>query len=785
MDIRDALAKCEDPTLGWSLQFWVTIADPQTQNVFFACPATGQCSWDPPIGAMIVPRMPEGEWWELADASRGNRCYYYNTVTSKTQWSRPKDGAFVIPLGLIQRNALPKKPNHSSGHLERSPDPFGDSIDQTPPNRPTKSRAPASPPVRPERQSSPQRPFPNSHPTEPPLSPRRSVPPSPSPNTSSDNTEHLSEDPVDHGFPSEPSQSTVASSSILRTPLSVVYESAPKETEANDPGSPTKGANGYAAVSRDLWSGKDRSAHEDRDKGRQASLEISPPIVTDGTIPRQPEITEPIQVSAMRTKRLSTGLHPLLPTSISDEIQAFQKEDFASKYFAVKRSGMLRSRVPFDEIMQWQKQPISAPLLVISRSLTKDAIITFKVIQHVMGERDRPVEHAKPSPSTANAINAASASKVRAKKDTGAYLVKMPALAFSRGNGSKPDMSIAQNVNGHSKVHGVEVQDDKTIVLEEIRWVLQLAVGTGEMRDEVYSQLVKQLTRNPHQNAMIMGFQLFCILVNSFTPSKNFEPFVKRFLENDARGTDGISRMAQYCLTRLQYMTKRGSRCKTLTIGEIEHAADAAFYPSVYGESLDQIMALQAPTYPDLQIPVILPFLSDGILALGGLEQEGIFRVPGDNDSVSELKSRMDRGHYVLSGIDDPHVTASLLKLWLRDLRDPVIPEDMYDDALIASKTPSQTLAFIDRLPLLNRRVLMFVISFFQLFLNPEVIDKTKMTIVNLSLVLAPNLLRTTSDQLVTVFTNSAFESKFALHLLEHLDTQSADPEYRPVHGDA
>jgi hypothetical protein len=28
MDVRDALAKCEDPALGWSLQFWVTIADP-------------------------------------------------------------------------------------------------------------------------------------------------------------------------------------------------------------------------------------------------------------------------------------------------------------------------------------------------------------------------------------------------------------------------------------------------------------------------------------------------------------------------------------------------------------------------------------------------------------------------------------------------------------------------------------------------------------------------------------------------------------------------------------
>lgn len=28
MDVREALKKCQDPKLGWSLQFWVTIADP-------------------------------------------------------------------------------------------------------------------------------------------------------------------------------------------------------------------------------------------------------------------------------------------------------------------------------------------------------------------------------------------------------------------------------------------------------------------------------------------------------------------------------------------------------------------------------------------------------------------------------------------------------------------------------------------------------------------------------------------------------------------------------------
>jgi hypothetical protein len=60
------------------------------------------------------------------------------------------------------------------------------------------------------------------------------------------------------------------------------------------------------------------------------------------------------------------------------------------------------------------------------------------------------------------------------------------------------------------------------------------------------------------------------------------------------------------------------------------------------------MMSLQERSYPELLVPVILPFLADGILALGGTHTEGIFRVPGDNEAVGELKSRMDRGHYQL-----------------------------------------------------------------------------------------------------------------------------------------
>lgn len=182
---------------------------------------------------------------------------------------------------------------------------------------------------------------------------------------------------------------------------------------------------------------------------------------------------------------------------------------------------------------------------------------------------------------------------------------------------------------------------------------------------------------------------------------------------------------------------------------------DAAFHPSIFGESLDAIFRLQERNYPHMQVPIILPFLADGILALGGTKSEGIFRVPGDSDAVSELKLRIDKGFYSLDGVEDPNVLASLLKLWLRELCDPLIPDELYNDCITNARDPSACVQIVRRLPTINRRVVLFVISFLQLFFDDKVLSVTKMTAPNLALVMAPNLLRCNSDSMAVVFTNA------------------------------
>lgn len=107
-DAARLIADIQHTPTAWGANFWVVLSDPVTGCTFYACPATGDCSWDAPVGAMVIPRRQGGEFWELQDPTKGGRSYYYHTGTGKSQWNRPKD-ELVIPLGMIQMNSLSAK----------------------------------------------------------------------------------------------------------------------------------------------------------------------------------------------------------------------------------------------------------------------------------------------------------------------------------------------------------------------------------------------------------------------------------------------------------------------------------------------------------------------------------------------------------------------------------------------------------------------------------------------------------------------------------------------------
>ena len=58
----------------------------------------------------------------------------------------------------------------------------------------------------------------------------------------------------------------------------------------------------------------------------------------------------------------------------------------------------------------------------------------------------------------------------------------------------------------------------------------------------------------------------------------------------------------------------------------------------------------------------------------------------------------------------DAHVAAAVLKLWYRELYEPLIPNQLYDAAIEAHENPAQALALLHHLPQTNRLVLAYLI---------------------------------------------------------------------------
>lgn len=209
---------------------------------------------------------------------------------------------------------------------------------------------------------------------------------------------------------------------------------------------------------------------------------------------------------------------------------------------------------------------------------------------------------------------------------------------------------------------------------------------------------------------------------------------------------------------------------KKPNVEEIRHAKNAVFSPSMFGSALQEVMSMQKERYPDRQLPWVQTRLSEEVLALNGDQTEGIFRVPGDIDEVNALKLQVDQWK-VPTGLEDPHVPASLLKLWYRELEEPLIPHEFYEQCIAHYESPEAAVAVVHALPRINRLVLCYLIRFLQVFVQPANVAVTKMDVSNLAMVMAPNCLRCRSDDPRVIFENTRKEMSFLRVLIQHLDT--------------
>jgi hypothetical protein len=81
-------------------------------------------------------------------------------------------------------------------------------------------------------------------------------------------------------------------------------------------------------------------------------------------------------------------------------------------------------------------------------------------------------------------------------------------------------------------------------------------------------------SKRSNRECVFKGWQLLCVVLITFPPSKDFETYLRSFIQNHTAQQDNrVDVMAKYCLRRLIYISSKGPRGKAPTLAEIDAAS--------------------------------------------------------------------------------------------------------------------------------------------------------------------------------------------------------------------
>ncbi|NXT45522.1 RHG25 protein, partial [Pluvianellus socialis] len=168
---------------------------------------------------------------------------------------------------------------------------------------------------------------------------------------------------------------------------------------------------------------------------------------------------------------------------------------------------------------------------------------------------------------------------------------------------------------------------------------------------------------------------------------------------------------------------------------------------AVFGQRLAETMAYEQK-FGQHQVPILVQKCAEFIRE-HGVNEEGIFRLPGQDNLVKQLRDAFDAGERPSFDRDtDVHTVASLFKLYLRELPEPVVPWMQYEDFLLCGqaldtdekKGHQELLQQLSLLPRDNYNLLSYICRFLhEIQLNSGV---NKMSVDNLATVIGVNLIR-------------------------------------------
>ncbi|XP_065427331.1 rho GTPase-activating protein 4-like isoform X2 [Chrysemys picta bellii] len=236
-----------------------------------------------------------------------------------------------------------------------------------------------------------------------------------------------------------------------------------------------------------------------------------------------------------------------------------------------------------------------------------------------------------------------------------------------------------------------------------------------------------------------------------------------------AEGRGGAKRRAQqletetFYLTKLElFLTRRSIgaklQSKLETLGEaIAKAAaeDGEELRALPRASLPRVPAAFASFPTDLEdfvqksgqaVPLVVESCIR-FITLHGLQHEGIFRVPGSQMRVTEIREAFERGEDPLAGGSYPRdldSVAGLLKSFFRGLQKPLIPPDVFPELLVTAQleSPSERISHLRTLLARLPAPVVVVLRYLFAFLNhvSQHSEENMMNPYNLAVCFGPTL---------------------------------------------
>ena len=168
--------------------------------------------------------------------------------------------------------------------------------------------------------------------------------------------------------------------------------------------------------------------------------------------------------------------------------------------------------------------------------------------------------------------------------------------------------------------------------------------------------------------------------------------------------------------------------------------------PKLFGGSLEEYIEAT-----NSDIPLVVRSCIRAI-NLYGMHHQGIFRIPGAQVEINEFKADFEKGNDPLVDVDpsDINSVAGVLKLYYRELREPLFPLHLFDELIACSKLEElQRLEKVKELLSTLSRSKIIVMRYLFSFLNhlSEYSDENMMDAYNLAICFGPTLLPIPPDR--------------------------------------